>query len=89
MIVSVPGLTGLVSSFVVVYVLGGLVNVIDSMDMPYNPEEETLVNSDLSVLEYFLFHSDQSNAHSQASEAALVNESMKDENRYVTSNGAS
>lgn len=65
-IVSVPGLTGLISSFVVVYVLGGLVNVIDSMDVPYDPSGEALVNSDLSVVEYYLFPDNLNSYFSEA-----------------------
>ncbi|MYL28166.1 MULTISPECIES: ion transporter [Halomonadaceae] len=53
-ILTIPGLTGLLASFLVVYVLGGLFIVIDSMDLPYDPSENALINSDLSTLEEYI-----------------------------------
>ncbi len=53
-ILTIPGLTGLLASFLVVYVLGGLFIVIDSMDLPYDSSEEALINSDLSSMEAYL-----------------------------------
>lgn len=53
-ILTIPGLTGLLASFLVIYVLGGLFIVIDSMDLPFDPSGDALINSDLSSLERYL-----------------------------------
>ena len=53
-ILTIPGLTGLLASFLVVYVLGGLFLVIDSMDRPFDPSGHSMINSDLGSLERYL-----------------------------------
>lgn len=63
-ILTIPGLTGLLASFLVVYVLGGLFIVIDSMDLPYDPSETALINSDLSSFEEYIAKQDRSSAES-------------------------
>lgn len=53
-IATIPGLTGLVSSLLVIYVLGGMTMIVEFMDKPFDPSEDSLINSDMSGLEVYL-----------------------------------
>jgi hypothetical protein len=46
----VPGLTGLLSAALVVYVLGGMFMLILNMERPYSPDEDSLMDADLEPL---------------------------------------
>lgn len=46
----IPGLTGLISAALVVYVLGGMFMLIQNMERPYSPEPDTLINADMEPL---------------------------------------
>jgi len=52
-IFAVPGLTGLLSSILLVYVLGGMYIVIDDMDNPLDYSEESSIDVRLDALEYY------------------------------------
>ncbi|MCP1728574.1 hypothetical protein J2T60_002588 [Natronospira proteinivora] len=60
-IVAIPGLTGLISSLLVIYVLGGMTLIVEFMDKPFDPHEDSLINSDISGLERYLKHNGLSN----------------------------
>jgi len=45
-----PGLTGLVSAALVVYVLGGMYQLIMNMEVPYETGQESLINAELEPL---------------------------------------
>lgn len=46
----IPGLTGLLSAALVVYVLGGMLMLIFNMEKPYSSDPESLINADLAPL---------------------------------------
>lgn len=46
----IPGLTGLLSAALVVYVLGGMFMLILNMEKPYSADPESLINADLEPL---------------------------------------
>lgn len=46
----IPGLTGLLSAALVVYVLGGMFMLIMNMEKPYSAEIDSLINADLEPL---------------------------------------
>lgn len=52
-ILMVPGLTGMIASLLVVYVLGGMLVVIDSMDRTIEGDHAALVDADLTPLSEF------------------------------------
>lgn len=53
-ILTIPGLVGLVSTILVVYVLGGMYTVIDDMDAPISNSSDALISADLSALDSFI-----------------------------------
>lgn len=46
----IPGLTGLLSAALVVYVLGGMFMLIMNMEKPYSADTDSLINADLEPL---------------------------------------
>lgn len=46
----IPGLTGLLSAALVVYVLGGMFMLVMNMEQPYSCDQESLINADLEPL---------------------------------------
>lgn len=52
-IFAVPGLTGLISCILLVYVLGGMYFVIDDMDHPLDYDEDSSIDVRLDALEYY------------------------------------
>lgn len=55
-IATIPGLTGLISTLLVIYVLGGMTLIVEFMDQPFDPSQDSLINSDISGLERYLTH---------------------------------
>lgn len=52
-VAAVPGMTGFVSSLLIVYVLGGMYMLIDDMDNPLNYDEDSYINVRLDALEFY------------------------------------
>ncbi|MEO1925013.1 MAG: ion transporter [Gammaproteobacteria bacterium] len=52
-IFAVPGLTGLISSVLITYVLGGMYFLIDDMDKPLEYSDESFVDVRLDALEFY------------------------------------
>jgi|GEM_PF-4093511 len=46
----IPGLTGLLSAALVVYVLGGMFMLVRNMEIPYEPGEGSLINANIEPL---------------------------------------
>jgi len=52
-IFAVPGITGLITTFLIVFVLGGMYYLIDDMDNPLDFDEYSVIDVRLDALEYF------------------------------------
>lgn len=52
-IFAVPGMTGFISSILIVYILGGMYILIDDMDNPLNYDEDSYITVRLDALEYY------------------------------------
>lgn len=52
-IFAVPGITGLITTFLIVFVLGGMYFLIDDMDSPLDFDDNSVIDVRLDALEYF------------------------------------
>jgi hypothetical protein len=52
-LIAIPGLTGFISTALVIYVLGGMYVVIDDMDRPMEAGEDSLIWASLAPLKNF------------------------------------
>lgn len=52
-IFAVPGITGLITTFLIVFVLGGMYFLIDDMDNPLDFDDNSVIDVRLDALEYF------------------------------------
>ncbi|MEE9339807.1 MAG: ion transporter [Methylococcaceae bacterium] len=50
---AVPGMTGFISSILIVYVLGGMYMLIDDMDNPLNYDKDSYITVRLDALEFY------------------------------------